>query len=518
MRSARTDQSLPFVAAFALAFAFMLLAALRKMQGVFSYGLDDPYIHLAIAEEIARGGYGVNPGEFAAASSSIAYPFLLVPFVLVGLGDWAPMFWNLIGGAATAALVGRAFPCSAGRTGIFVALVAAVVLGVILAGQVLLGMEHLLHAALTLAVFWGLKDGLVEKSPPAWLVGSIAALPLLRYEGLAASGLACLLIAWRGHWRSALAAGTGALAGPVLFGLFLVAHGEPPLPASILVKSTSAGAASAGDIPYALSSGFAALLAKLGTDEGRALLALAALSLTATLWRAVQDKRLGLDAVNLLIGFTLAAMIAHLGFGEVGWMARYTTYLSALGLTTAALAVRAAPLPTPVTSLGAGLVAFLALPLLKIALSCPVAARTIHDQQWRMHEFVVDYWRGPVAANDIGWLAYRNDHRVLDLWGLASREARDLRMAGNPGWEATLMHTHGIRLAIVYDNWLPGVAARWIKVGELTTEGEIAAAAGRTVSFYAADATSALRVRDELGAFATSLPASVRVALDPVAP
>ncbi len=40
-----------------------LLAAVVARVGPFTYALDDPYIHLALAEEIARGHYGVNPGE-----------------------------------------------------------------------------------------------------------------------------------------------------------------------------------------------------------------------------------------------------------------------------------------------------------------------------------------------------------------------------------------------------------------------------------------------------------------------
>jgi hypothetical protein len=37
------------------------------------YSIDDPYIHLAVGEEILRGNYGVNPAEPASASSSILF-------------------------------------------------------------------------------------------------------------------------------------------------------------------------------------------------------------------------------------------------------------------------------------------------------------------------------------------------------------------------------------------------------------------------------------------------------------
>jgi len=38
------------------------------------YSLDDPYIHLALAENMARGHFGVNLGEASNPSSSIIWP------------------------------------------------------------------------------------------------------------------------------------------------------------------------------------------------------------------------------------------------------------------------------------------------------------------------------------------------------------------------------------------------------------------------------------------------------------
>ena len=55
----------------ALAGLLALQAVAAWHAGVFEYPLDDVYIHLAMAEKIARGTYGVNLGEPASASSSI---------------------------------------------------------------------------------------------------------------------------------------------------------------------------------------------------------------------------------------------------------------------------------------------------------------------------------------------------------------------------------------------------------------------------------------------------------------
>lgn len=59
------------------------------------YTLDDPYIHLSLAENLLRGHYGVNLDEVASPSSSILYPFLLA----CALGEaWliSGFFWDAL--------------------------------------------------------------------------------------------------------------------------------------------------------------------------------------------------------------------------------------------------------------------------------------------------------------------------------------------------------------------------------------------------------------------------------------
>ena len=55
----------------------MLLLIFNYSDGEFTYTLDDPYIHLALAKNIWMGNYGINMTELSAPSSSILWPFLL---------------------------------------------------------------------------------------------------------------------------------------------------------------------------------------------------------------------------------------------------------------------------------------------------------------------------------------------------------------------------------------------------------------------------------------------------------
>ena len=95
------------VAAFAVLMTAVLVAAMARTAGHFVYSLDDPYIHLALAERLARGHYGINLFEVTSPSSSIIWPFLLIPGADTSFHSWLPLALNFAFGCATAWLYGR---------------------------------------------------------------------------------------------------------------------------------------------------------------------------------------------------------------------------------------------------------------------------------------------------------------------------------------------------------------------------------------------------------------------------
>ena len=148
----------------------------------------------------------------------------------------------------------------------------------------------------------------------------------------------------------------------------------------------------------------------------------------------------------------------------------------------------------------------LLLPYLRTTLDAPLYARSIRLQQREMHRFAAEVLRAPVAVNDIGWVSFRNDHEVLDLWGLASEPARRARQAhAPPQWMDDLARRAGVRAVMIYDAWFGGrLPSTWVKLGELRAR--VPLSVHPRVAFYALDARDAPAVRAAVATWARGLP------------
>ncbi len=488
----------------ALAGFLALQARAFGIAGVLEYPLDDVYIHLAVASNIAAGSYGVNAGEPASAASSILYPFLLLPFPGTEAQRLLPLVWNALAVAGAGWVWGRIVLAAglAGATGAVVAVAGPVLLNI--PGVGFTGMEASLHLLASLVVVLGLWRALAGQGVAAWFVAAAVAAPLLRYEGLALSLLSAGALFLHGHRRAALAMALGAAGGVAAFGLFLVSLGLEPLPSSVLVKT--AGLARIGDPASRLLVG---LVANLLTPAG-ALLGLLVVAVAAALLTLPGLRR---GAAGTVLAVAWAAGLAHLLFGKIGWMHRYEPYavaslLAAVLLAGAAVGTGAGGRLRALALVSVAAAGFVYLPTLW--LSYTWAPRAIHLQQGQMARFAQGYLAGPVAVNDIGRVAWGNPSHVLDLWGLASAEARIARLgpAEPPaGWAGVLTDRHGVRVAMIYDHWIgSGIGPSWRRVATLSLDPARGALAGTEVAIYATDPAFAADLRARLAAFAPTLP------------
>ena len=116
----------------------------------------------------------------------------------------------------------------------------------------------------------------------------------------------------------------------------------------------------------------------------------------------------------------------------------------------------------------------------------PIAANNIYEQQYQMHRFVVDYYRKPVAINDLGYVSYKNNNYVLDLAGLGSAKVLNYtKNSDNALWMKTLSDNHHTKLAMIYPDWFKSIPNEWIRIGELRLGKARITPARDRVAFYA---------------------------------
>ena len=538
---ARADLRLPMIAALTVAalLAVQVGLVLVRLDGHFSYTLDDPYIHLALASQIAQGHYGLAPGVPAAPSSSILYPFLLAALLRAGLGAWGPLAVNaaatLASAALLAAIVGEAAPRAARMRTLPLALLAAsAAMGLNLVGVAMTGMEHGLQVALTLAWLLGASRFLRRGAVAPWWAAVAVSGPLVRYENATLLLAAVALMALRRRPGAALGLLAAGAAGVVAFSLFLHARGLPWLPSSILAKSAVrdpgnrlAEVGPALHVPYTV-------LSNLLQPDGVTLLAAAMGVALMVARRARSGAPRDRDAV-LLGAVALAVSGAQLAAGRVDGFSRYAVYATVLDVAVAALGFApeiaaaalgfapeiAAAARRPARGRGVAVVAAAGALLLASvdvhrSVRADLAARNIYEQQHQMHRLAADFYRAPVAVNDLGEVAFDNPYPVLDLWGLGSEEARLARRDDPSGrWMAGLADRHRVGLAMIYDACFPRIPDGWVRRATLRLGGPLESAAFDAVALYATSPGAVAGVDAALDRWGPTLPAGVGLDREP---
>ncbi|HKO10798.1 MAG TPA: hypothetical protein VJV22_02435, partial [Acidobacteriaceae bacterium] len=144
----------PFALAAFLYFAITLthgILSLIACQGHFVYAVDDAYIALAMAKNLAlHGVWGVTRYSFSGSSSSILFPVLTAAiFRVVGVSVYVPLVVSWVAGLASILVAARMLARFVSRTWQTLLLVLLVVCAPLFVIGVI-GMEHTLHLLFTL--------------------------------------------------------------------------------------------------------------------------------------------------------------------------------------------------------------------------------------------------------------------------------------------------------------------------------------------------------------------------------
>jgi hypothetical protein len=200
------------------------------------------------------------------------------------------------------------------------------------------------------------------------------------------------------------------------------------------------------------------------------------------------------------------------------WFSRYEIYIMATAFAgllivwAPIIGTQACRITTP--SLLIFVLPFVGYTYLIDTLVTPRASQNIYDQQYQMHRFTVEYFPEPVAVIDLGWVTYRSDEYVLNLWGLGSETARQLFNAeGHTLGPIRRMTTDaGVTYAMLYEEVFDdGLPQEWCLIAQLSTPK--VTAPFRTVEFFLIDNDKEDMMRSAVQAFAPTLPDASTIAV-----
>ncbi|MBV9655038.1 MAG: hypothetical protein JOZ42_10800 [Acetobacteraceae bacterium] len=509
-----------------------VLGLMALCAGKVVYALDAAYVHLALAQQIIAGNYGIVPGEAAAPSSTILYPFLLAALDPLGLGSALPLVINVLCTVAAglfAMLLARECDIALERIPplrLFV-LTVTVTLALNLPGLAITGLEHSLHVAMTVAYLLGLVRFVKNGRCDWWWIACIIIQPIIRFEAAAMVVADALIFVFFRKYRYALAMvaiGVFLVGG---YSLFLHSLGLPLLPSSVLARSEWSKAAVASDggggvlpVLFAILRNVKSNATSFGAAQMLGTLAAAVVWLGAAgtrLWAETGTKS---DRIKLVtLAFMAFVTIAQLTGGKLGWEPpRYEAYVLVLNMCGLAVIFREqvnawcehATWPR-VSAICLALLLVFAGYVVQFV-SIPVSARKEYLGSFQLQRFVTEFYHRPVAVNQLGYVNYRNPDYVLDLSGLGSEAARRAQAAQEgPDWMNAFLASHNIDLAIMDSGTPTAVPESWVRLADLYPGGSPADPTARYFTFYARSAGAAGPAAEALARFARTLPPADRL-------
>lgn len=515
----------------------------KNTGGHYTYSLDDPYIHMAVAKNLSESGnWGITKYEFSSSSSSLLWTLLLSgTYSMFGVNEFSPLIINILAAAISVFVLYLLFmklQPAPPRFYVLASLVAIIFLAE-LPSLIFTGMEHSLQILIViLFVHFSSRVLSEEKNEKSYTnIISLLALSLMvtfiRYEGISLIFIVSILFILRGRWGLSIAIALLGFIPSTTYGLISTSNGGYWLPNTVLIKAGGPNFTSLYEI-----------LVNIINTLYRIMLAPEILLLIFTslaLYIMHFNKRGHTNEYkrNFLIIFFLTALLQSefSSIGQVGsnvYFYRYEAYCVVLGLLAIFFHLYEY-LPNTITtprfdSLPKYLAIFLIVLFPVVSFSpgwwnlsiTPQASYNIYEQQYQMGLFLKRFYQGKtVALNDIGAANYLCDLKCIDLAGLGSNKVAKIIIKNkatgafapspwtNLSTEQISDLTQNADIAICYDSWFPNVPPSWVKVGEWVIQNNVVSG-GNTVSFYAINAFEKDNLLNNLRIFSAKLPNDVR--------
>jgi len=520
------------ILAFLLPIAFIEYSVLQDTHGTLAYPIDDTFIHLAIAKNIALYyNWGINAHDFVSASSSIIYPVILATAVkIAGPVAVIPLLVNISAGVALIIVVQRWLQRQAVLPTAQLLILLAMIILTPLPVLAIAGMEHVLQILfcfLFLTSFAGdLERGLASGQPKwqlSWKVYLYGALfTATRYEAIPMIGFAAIGLLLCRRYLSAVQLVLYSLLPIFLFGIFSLYHGNYFFPNSVLLKSGMPPMTMDGLIDFFTDTLYIKLsysIVGYNTIATQRILLLLPLSYLVF----IRQMKPGSAYRSMLLILT-ASVLLHLSITGYAHFPRYEAYL--IGVSSLVLGVVLAKYTGKVWTSQRSAFQYIAVFTL-ILLVFPVFMRSktafgemrqacvnIFEQQYQMGQFLHQYYYNEKAAiGDIGAVSYLTAGNIIDLVGLANINiARSRREHYNsPDFLDYLTKKEAVKIAVVYDVFnYPALLSRWNKIATWKIPNNVACG-DDIVSFYAVDQSAGPLLKSNLLAFQPLLPKEVVV-------
>ncbi len=532
------------VAAVLLPVAVIEFYVLRHTGGTFMYPLDDTFIHMAVAKNLAfQGNWGIGGHEFESASSSIFYTLLLAGlFKLFSANVLIPFLVNFAAALFSLVVVRRWLEKEGvpgwGQLVILLCLIFLTPMPILL----IAGMEHTLQCLFSFLFVFGFA-GWLERSVAGDGVGGKWKLPwpvivygmmvtFIRYEGLFLIAIACVMLAWYRQWKLGFQLGLISVLPLVVFGVLSVAKGSYFLPNSVLLKSEGAPLSVHGllnwlntllvtKLTIVKTDGLAPGTPRPGISQLATQRLLIILPLVYLAFLKYIRQRVAYGYILMML---LVCTILQLCFASTGWLYRYEAYL--VFCSTAIIGVLVWKYGREALQGKAVIVRWM-LAAVVFAAGFPFVLRSaagftkagaacvnIYQQQVQMGKFLHRYYDDSVAAaNDIGAISYYKTAKNLDLWGLGNIKVARSRKNNywTPAFLDSLSRNEKAQIAVVFDSWFPdSLLVRWNKVATWTIPNNVICG-DSVVCFYAIGPGGRAYLRQSLEAYQKELPWGVSV-------
>ncbi len=540
------------------------------------YTIDDAYIHMAIAKNFAfHGVYGISKHYFSNASSSPLWTLLLSAFFkLFGKNILAPFVLGTLSGLISILTASWILLREGTSQRVSLLTLLFLLFATSFWGLLFTGLEHLLQIAQVLAITYSsalILAGKENRALKVILVLASLTASVTRPESWVLIGTVFLLLILKRDWRFALFYAFISALPVILMGVWSISNGNGFFPNTYYVKGIGRDtplinllllySPKMTHISAQVALVIAALLFSLTHREDRGIFTFSLLSLVgfsyilllaaftnlplfldrgvfvdrfylvgfnsflfasalsvgklALLLALLRFSSVGFHRPENVITFLIfATVVAHFHRGGFGWFYKYEAYL--ISAVVAFLPVVARGKASRIHAL-----AFIPmLPLLvrgtAILREIEPAVRITYLKNYHLAEFVRQNLNGEgIALDDIGYVAFLSDAKIVDFVGLGTYEVAYLIREGRFNTESMreIVKKYGVKFAALRPPWYHkygGLPPEWMVVGIWKVE-DIYYPGSNYFVWMAVDRASALKLKVSLEDFTRTLPKGVTV-------